>query len=199
MKTVYNRFALFPFHCVDCHRFIWLEKYRKLEVYRPIPCAPAFQKKKVCSDCLKHYDIKGARKRMSTKVYLDIQDLPETLNGDYIAVKYEPYMPNRIWFEGCFKDKNRAQQTAEKCTNGFVVKIVRESDGTLDYQKENDSLKYALKTVQEDNKKLSDKCKNAKNNYEKLNDENFELRHQIIDLEDEVRSLVRTFRTIIAR
>lgn len=61
MKTVYNRFAIFPFHCTDCHRYIWMEKYRKLEVYKPTaPCVPPYIKKKVCSECLKKYDIKGA-------------------------------------------------------------------------------------------------------------------------------------------
>lgn len=61
MKTPYNRFAILPFHCVDCHRFIWLEKYRKAEVFHYIaPDIPPYIKKKVCSDCLKKYDIEGA-------------------------------------------------------------------------------------------------------------------------------------------
>ena len=63
---------------------------------------------------------------MSTKVYLDIQNLPETLNGDYIVVIYEPDMPFHIWFYGCFKDARRAQKAAREITNGFVVEVMRE-------------------------------------------------------------------------
>jgi len=54
MRTVYNRFALIPFHCTDCHRYIWLEKYRKAEVFTDI-ANPPFYKKKICKDCLPQY------------------------------------------------------------------------------------------------------------------------------------------------
>ena len=63
MKLIYNRFALIPFHCTDCHRYIWLEPYRKAEVCNIIsPLVPCFTKKKICSDCLPKYDIKYANK-----------------------------------------------------------------------------------------------------------------------------------------
>lgn len=59
MKSKYNRFALIPFHCTDCHRYIWLEKYRKAEVITDLPPNyPAFIKKKICNDCLKKYTVK---------------------------------------------------------------------------------------------------------------------------------------------
>ena len=62
MKTIYNRFALMPFHCTDCHRYIWLEKYRKAEVYRPIsPSVPSFIKRKICKECLEKYDVISER------------------------------------------------------------------------------------------------------------------------------------------
>ena len=59
MKIIYNRFAIIPFHCTDCHRFIWLESYRKAEVFTDLsPCCPAYIKKKICGDCLKKYDVR---------------------------------------------------------------------------------------------------------------------------------------------
>lgn len=63
MKLIYNRFALIPFHCTDCHRYIWLEPYRKAEVYTELPpSCPPFINKKICKDCLPKYDIKYANK-----------------------------------------------------------------------------------------------------------------------------------------
>jgi hypothetical protein len=58
MKTVYNRFALIPFHCTDCHRYIWLEKYRKASVYKSVSLSvPSFTTRKICNECLKKYNI----------------------------------------------------------------------------------------------------------------------------------------------
>ena len=59
MKTRFNRFAIFPFHCTDCHRYIWLEPYRRAEVMTDLPPNyPAYIKKSICSDCLKKYGVK---------------------------------------------------------------------------------------------------------------------------------------------
>lgn len=55
MKTQFNRIAIIPFHCTDCHRYIWLEKYRKAEVWTDLQ--PCYVKKKICKDCLTKYDI----------------------------------------------------------------------------------------------------------------------------------------------
>ena len=60
MKIKFNRFAILPFHCTDCHRYIWLEPYRKGEIYRPLsPCIPSFYKAKICNECITKYNIKG--------------------------------------------------------------------------------------------------------------------------------------------
>ena len=58
MKTKFNRFALIPFHCTDCHRYVWLEKYRKADVETNIP-DHVFVKKKICDECLKKYNVRG--------------------------------------------------------------------------------------------------------------------------------------------
>ena len=44
MKIRYNRFAVFPVMCHDCHRYIWLDRYVK---------------KTICNECLKKYDVGG--------------------------------------------------------------------------------------------------------------------------------------------
>lgn len=33
MKIRYNRFAVFPVMCHDCHRYIWMEPYRRADVW----------------------------------------------------------------------------------------------------------------------------------------------------------------------
>jgi len=54
MKMICNRFALLPFHCEKCHRYIWLEKYRKAEIFQDIaPCVHCFRKIKLCDECFK--------------------------------------------------------------------------------------------------------------------------------------------------
>ena len=62
MKTKYNRFAIIPFHCTDCHRYVWFERYRKAEIYRPIsPCVSSFITRKICNECVGKYDISERR------------------------------------------------------------------------------------------------------------------------------------------
>lgn len=58
MRTKFNRFAIFPFHCEYCHNYIWLEKYRKASVWNNIPTAPPARKVKVCKKCVNYLDIK---------------------------------------------------------------------------------------------------------------------------------------------
>jgi len=58
MKIIFNRFAIIPFHCTDCHRYVWLEKYRKAEVSTDF-IYPPYVKVKICNECIKHYNIKG--------------------------------------------------------------------------------------------------------------------------------------------
>ena len=57
MRTKFNRFAIFPFHCTDCHNYIWMEPYRFADVDTGL-AIPAFIKKKICKRCLKKYNIK---------------------------------------------------------------------------------------------------------------------------------------------
>lgn len=53
MKTMFNRFAIIPHMCSDCHRYFWLEKYRKAECWEK--CADRFIKKRLCNECIKKY------------------------------------------------------------------------------------------------------------------------------------------------
>ena len=60
LRTKYNRFALVPVLCTDCHTYVWMEFYRKSEVFRPIaPSRPSFQKKNICKKCISKYDVEG--------------------------------------------------------------------------------------------------------------------------------------------
>ena len=57
MRIKYNRFAIIPFHCTDCHNYIWLEPYRKASIDTGLPI-PVFVKKKICKRCLERYNVK---------------------------------------------------------------------------------------------------------------------------------------------
>lgn len=57
MKTKYNRFAIIPIMCPTCKRYIWLEKYRRADVWHEF--ANKFWKENICSDCIKKFDVKG--------------------------------------------------------------------------------------------------------------------------------------------
>lgn len=61
MKTRFNRFAIIPFECDECYRFVWLEKYRKMEVSTKMiaPCMPSSVTEKICNECLKKFNIGG--------------------------------------------------------------------------------------------------------------------------------------------
>lgn len=61
MKTVFNRFAILPKHCPDCHRYIWLEKYRRADVLRKD--GQGYIRQNICSDCIKKYvgDLNGRK------------------------------------------------------------------------------------------------------------------------------------------
>lgn len=64
MKTQFNRIALIPFHCTDCHRYVWLEKYRKADVWTNLPpCCPSSVTKKICKniDHEKELDAPGVK------------------------------------------------------------------------------------------------------------------------------------------
>lgn len=60
---------------------------------------------------------------MNTKVILDIQNLLESLNGNYIVVRLCDF---KVWFYGCFKSKEKAQKAVDEHWNAFMVEVVRE-------------------------------------------------------------------------
>lgn len=59
MKIKYNRVAVLPVMCADCHRFIWLEPYRRADTFSF--WAGRYLKKNLCNECLKKYDVGGKK------------------------------------------------------------------------------------------------------------------------------------------
>lgn len=53
----YNRFALIPHLCLECKHYIWLEGYRKAEVWKNFIDKPINIKENICKDCLTKFDI----------------------------------------------------------------------------------------------------------------------------------------------
>ena len=47
-----NRFALIPHLCLECKRYIWLEGYRRAEVWKNFTDRPINIKENICKDCL---------------------------------------------------------------------------------------------------------------------------------------------------
>lgn len=55
MMLVCNRFAIFPHMCLECKRYIWLESYRRAEVWHKF--ADRSIKENICKSCLTKFDI----------------------------------------------------------------------------------------------------------------------------------------------
>lgn len=55
MMLACNRFALVPHPCLECKRYIWLEGYRRDEVWKNF--ADKFVKENICRSCLTRFDI----------------------------------------------------------------------------------------------------------------------------------------------
>lgn len=58
MLTKFNRFAIFPKMCNSCHRYIFLEKYRRADVFHHFADASnghPFWKENICRECIKKY------------------------------------------------------------------------------------------------------------------------------------------------
>lgn len=55
-RLKFNRFAIVPIMCPRCHRYIWLEKYRRADVFNF--GVGRYWKTNICSDCIKEYDVK---------------------------------------------------------------------------------------------------------------------------------------------
>lgn len=56
MRTKYNRFAIVPHMCNSCKQFVWLEAYRKADVFRFIQ--GRYAKENICKGCIVKYDAK---------------------------------------------------------------------------------------------------------------------------------------------
>lgn len=55
MMLVCNRFAILPHMCPECKRYIWLEGYRRADVWKPF--AGRYIKENICRSCLKKFDV----------------------------------------------------------------------------------------------------------------------------------------------
>ena len=53
MLLLCNRFAFVPHLCFECKRYIWLESYRRAEVWKNFIDRPI--KENICKDCLKKF------------------------------------------------------------------------------------------------------------------------------------------------
>ena len=56
MKFSCNRFAFIPRLCLECKRYIWLEGYRKAEVWNKTIGRPI--KENICKSCLIKFDVR---------------------------------------------------------------------------------------------------------------------------------------------
>lgn len=68
MKFKLNRIAIFPVMCSDCKMFIWMERYRKAEVFDRKLFRGMYVKKCLCKDCLEKYDIGGVHEKTDIRV-----------------------------------------------------------------------------------------------------------------------------------
>ena len=50
-----NRFAFIPHLCLECKRYIWLEGYRRADVWKP--SIDRRIKENICKDCLTKFDV----------------------------------------------------------------------------------------------------------------------------------------------
>ena len=84
MKIRYNRFAVFPVMCHDCHRYIWMEPYRRADVWHN--WLDRYVKKTICNECLKKY-FNEAEEFVRSKghIVLNPSFLPEGL-ADYYKI-----------------------------------------------------------------------------------------------------------------
>lgn len=55
MKSRFNRFAIAPRLCSCCKRYIFLEPYRREDVYHRF--ADGYWKENICNECIKNYDV----------------------------------------------------------------------------------------------------------------------------------------------
>lgn len=58
MKTKFNRFAILPRMCNSCNEFVWLEPYRRSDVFH-FPRG-GYSKENICKRCIGKYNV-GAK------------------------------------------------------------------------------------------------------------------------------------------
>lgn len=69
MMLVCNRFAIFPHMCPECKRYIWLEGYRRADVYKPF--AGRYIKENICRSCLTKFDVISHQEMGAAKKHFD--------------------------------------------------------------------------------------------------------------------------------
>ena len=55
MKSKFNRFALLPKMCNICHEIMWLERYRRADVYHCF--LDGCMKENICKRCIDKYNV----------------------------------------------------------------------------------------------------------------------------------------------
>lgn len=69
MMLVCNRFAILPHMCPECKRYIWLEGYRRADVYKPF--AGRYIKENICRSCLTKFDVISYQEMEAVKKHFD--------------------------------------------------------------------------------------------------------------------------------
>lgn len=69
MMFVCNRFAVLPHMCPECKRYIWLEGYRRADVWKPF--ANRYIKENICRSCLKKFDVISVQEMEAVKKHFD--------------------------------------------------------------------------------------------------------------------------------
>lgn len=69
MMLVCNRFAILPHICLECKRYIWLEGYRRADVYKPF--AGRYIKENICRSCLTKFDVISCQEMEAAKKHFN--------------------------------------------------------------------------------------------------------------------------------
>ena len=69
MMLVCNRFAILPHMCPECKRYIWLEGYRRADVWKPF--ANRYIKENICRSCLTKFDVISYQEMEAAKKHFD--------------------------------------------------------------------------------------------------------------------------------
>lgn len=69
MMLACNRFAILPHMCPECKRYIWLEGYRRADVWKPF--AGRYIKENICRSCLTKFDVISYQEMEAVKKHFD--------------------------------------------------------------------------------------------------------------------------------